>query len=82
MGSVERILERMARSKSGWRFNDIEKVYGGLGFEIREGGKHRIYIHPKYPELRATVTRSRSVAVGYVDHLLSLASRLRELEGD
>lgn len=80
MSSVERLLERMRRSKAGWTFDDLEKLYVGLGFEMREGGKHRIYIHPKFPELRATVTRSRSLAKGYVEHALHLAKRLKEME--
>ncbi len=80
MPSIERLLERMRRSKAGWSFADLEKLYVGLGFEVREGGKHRLYIHPKYPELRATVTRSRSLAKGYVEHALQLATRLKEME--
>ena len=80
MASVERLLERMRRSKAGWRLADLEKLYVGLGFEAREGGKHRIYIHPEFPELRATVTRSRSLAKGYIEHALHLAKRLKEME--
>ena len=80
MPSVERLLESMRRSKSGWSSDDLEKLYLGLGFEFREGGKHRVYIHPKFPELRATVTRSRSLAKGYIDHALDIAKRLEELE--
>ena len=82
MPSVERLLERMRRSKAGWVSDDLEKLYVGLGFEMREGGKHRIYIHPKFPELRATVTRSRSLAKGYIEHALHLAKRLKEMEAE
>ena len=80
MGKVDRLLERMRRSKAGWTFHDLETLYLGLGFEFDEGGKHRLYIHPKYPILRAAVTRSRSLAVGYVDHAVKLADKLKELE--
>ena len=79
---VERLLERMRRSKAGWTFTDLEKLYLGLGFTMREGGKHRLYIHPKFPELRATVTRSRSLAKGYIEHALHLAKRLKEMEAE
>jgi len=76
----------MRRSKAGWTFNDLEKLYLGLGFEMREGGSHRLYIHPKFPKLRATVTRSRSLAKGYIDHAVKLADELerreREHEGE
>jgi hypothetical protein len=82
MPSVERLLERMRRSKAGWTSADLERLYVGLGFEVREGGKHRVYIHPKYPELRATVTRSHSLAKGYVEHALHLAKRLKEMEAE
>ena len=80
MSSVDRLLERMRRSKAGWTSDDLEKLYLGLGFEMREGKKHRVYIHPKFTELRATVTRSRSLATGYIEHALQLAVRLKEKE--
>jgi predicted RNA binding protein YcfA (HicA-like mRNA interferase family) len=70
----------MRQSKAGWRFGDLERVYLGLGFEVVEGGKHRLYIHPKFPELRATVARSRSLPIGYVQHALKLAERLKQME--
>ena len=75
-------MERMRRSKAGWTSDDLDKLYVGLGFEAREGGKHRIYIHPELPELRATVTRSRSLAKGYIDHALHLARKLKEMEAE
>ena len=78
MSSVERLLERMRRSKDGWSYVDLHRLYIGLGFDMREGGKHRIYIHPIFPELRATVTRSRSLAKGYIQHALYLAARIKE----
>jgi hypothetical protein len=80
MPPIEHLLESMRRSKGGWSADDLEKLYVGLGFEFREGGKHRVYIHPKFPELRATVTRSRSLAKGYIEHALHLAKRLEEME--
>lgn len=80
MPPVDDLLERMRRSKGGWSADDLERLYVGLGFEFREGAKHRIYIHPRFPELRATVTRSRSLAKGYIDHALRMAKALEELE--
>ena len=80
MSSGHRILEKMRQTKSGWRFADLEKVYLSLGFEFREGKKHRLYMHPRFTELRATVTRSRSLAKGYIEHALHLAKRLEEME--
>ena len=80
MPAVDDLLERMRRSKGGWSADDLEKLYIGLGFESREGAKHRVHIHARFPELRATVTRSRSLAKGYIDHALRIAKRLEELE--
>jgi len=80
MPGVENLLKRMRRSKAGWTYVDLDNLYRGLGFKVREGGKHRVYIHPQFPELRATVTRSRSLAKGYIEHALGLANRLSELE--
>jgi len=82
MSSVEQLLEHMRHSKAGWTADDLEKVYVGLGFKYREGGKHRIYFHPVYHELRATVTRSRSLPKSYIDHALYLADRLKQLESE
>ena len=75
-------MPRVDRSKAGWTFADLERLYVGLGFEIREGGKYRLYIHPKFPQLRATVTRSRSLAKGYIEHALDLAERLSKMEAE
>ena len=80
MPGVDRLLDRMRRGKAGWTFADLERLYVGLGFKIREGGKYRLYIHPKFPQLRATVTRSRSLAKGYIEHALNLAERLSKME--
>ena len=80
MTDIEHLLTIMRRTKNGWSCDDLDKLYIGLGFIMREGGKHRIYIHPKYPELMATVTRTRSLAKGYISHALHLADSLREKE--
>ena len=80
MSRAEDLLDRMRRSKAGWTYADLDNLYRGLGFKVREGGKHRIYIHPRFSQLRATVTRSRSLAKGYIKHALDLADRLSEME--
>jgi hypothetical protein len=35
-----------------------------------EGGSHTIYIHEKYPDLRATVARHGELAKGYARHAI------------
>ena len=82
MTDIEHLLERMRRTKDGWSYDDLDRLYIGFGFIMREGGKHRIYIHPTFPELRATVARSRSLAKGYIRHALYLIDRLKEMEAN
>ena len=70
----------MKESKAGWQFNDLDRLYRYYGFKVREGGKHCVYTHPKYPKLKATVTRSRSLAIGYIQCAIKQIEQLRELE--
>jgi hypothetical protein len=72
----------MRRSKGGWRLNDLDTLYRGFGFDRKEGGKHCLFVHPVFPDLRATVTRSSTIPVGYVTHAVrtidALLARERE----
>jgi hypothetical protein len=81
MTSAEKLYQRMRRTKAGWRPSDLDKLYRGFGFEVVEGAKHTLYIHPEFPNLRATVTRGRSLAVGYIEHALELIKALKERRG-
>lgn len=78
MSKAEKLLEKMRNSKVGWTFNDLHTLYVGFGFEFREGGKHTIYIHPDFPELRATVARHSPLPVGYIQHAMKLIDNLKE----
>lgn len=60
---------------------DLDRLYLGFGFERVEGGKHVLYIHPKYHDLRATVTRSTSIPKGYVSHAVQLIDVMIDREG-
>lgn len=80
MSQADKLFERMRNSKSGWRADDLHTLYIGFGFEFRHGGKHTIYIHHEFPELRATVARHRSLAIGYIQHAISLIERLKRLK--
>lgn len=82
MSRSDKLLEKMRRSKTGWKFNDLESLYIKFGFEKYEGGKHTMYIYPNFPELRATVTRHKSLAIGYIQHAIKLIDRLKELKED
>jgi len=39
-----------------------------------------VYIHSMYPQLRASVTRSHTLPVGYVQHALKLIEELKSLQ--
>ena len=82
MSSAEKLLARMRQSKSGWGFHDLDTLYRGFGFEVREGGKHTMYIHPHFPQLRATVARHRSLPIGYIQHAIQLIDQLKKIEGE
>ena len=81
MSKAEKLLNKMRTSKAGWSFEDLEVLYTGFGFEKREGGKHTVYIHPDFPELRATVARHRTLAAGYIQHAISLIDQLNQQKG-
>lgn len=82
MREAEKILARMRASKADWGCTDLERLYLGFGFEMEQGSRHTMFIHPRYPQLRATVGRHRSLAVGYVHHAISTIDELLRLEAD
>jgi hypothetical protein len=76
------LLERMRLSKAGWRLDDLTTLYLGYGFEMIEGGKHRLFIHPEHRDLRATVTRARDLPKGYVSCAVRLVTELLKREAE
>ena len=71
----------MRRSKADWRLGDLHRLYTGFGFEWEEGGKHRLYRHPRYLDIRATVTRSSgALPPGYVSTAVKPIDTLLERE--
>lgn len=54
--------------------------YVGFGFEVTEGKKHRLYVHAKYSQLRATVTRARDLPAGYITYAVRLIEQLLDME--
>ena len=81
MSSAEKLFERAQRTKAGWRLEELRRLYKGYGFDVEEGAKHIMFIHPKYPQLAATVTRKRTLAVGYISRAVELITALNELAG-
>jgi len=80
MPKADKLLEKMRNSKAGWSADDLHALYVSFGFDFRQGGKHTIYIHPDFPELRATVARHSTLAVGYIQHAISLIDKLKKLK--
>jgi len=66
---------------AGWKPQDLDGLYRYHGFKVREGGKHCIYWHPKYPFLIATVKRSNNLGKGYIRDAINLVDKLIKLEG-
>ena len=78
---AEKTLVRMRNSQSGWRRTKIDSVYEGFGFIITSGANHDIVVHPDFPQLRATLTRSSgALHRAYVQYLIKLVDKLGELQ--
>jgi len=80
MSKAEKLLEKMKHTKHGWTPDDLHTLYTGFGFTYREGGNHRIYHHPNYPNMMVTVARHGSLVVGYIQFAIKMVERLKELE--
>lgn len=88
-GDLE-LLEQMRRRRSGWGEDDLDRLYRSFGFReiTRPRAPHRVYVHPDYLDLHASVGRHRSLAKGYattavrlIDTLLARQRRATEREG-
>jgi hypothetical protein len=80
MTAAEKLRQRMQQTKAGWTPDDLDRLYRGFGFRMRNGEKHRVYIHDQYPRLRATVRRSTPLPKGYIETALELLSELDRLQ--
>ena len=79
--SAEKLFTKMTASKSGWGADDLDALYTGFGFEKKEGRRHALYMHPRFPGLVATVARHRDLATGYVQHAVKLIQLVKVMEG-
>jgi hypothetical protein len=78
---AEKLLERMRRSKSGWKRKDFDTLYEGFGFTIRSGSSHDIVSHPDFPELRDTLPRhSGELGKSYAKDAVKLVDELLRLQ--
>jgi len=74
-----KLREDMKNNKSGWGQSDLDTLYRGYGFELREGGKHRMYAHPAFPQLHESVSRQNDLPPGYAQSALKLITELERL---
>lgn len=76
-GTAVKLRADMENNKSGWGQDDLDTLYAGYGFALRQGGKHRMYYHPYFPQLHESVSRQNDLPPGYAQSALKL---MRELE--
>jgi hypothetical protein len=78
------LLEQMRRRRGGWGEDDFDRLYRSFGFReiTRPPAPHLVYIHPEFPDLRATVGRHRSLAKGYASTAVRLIDTLRARQVD
>lgn len=72
------LLEQMRRTRSGWGQNDFDRLYRSFAFReiTRRRAPHRVYVHPEFTDLRATVGRHRALAKGYATTAVRLIDTL------
>jgi hypothetical protein len=79
---AKKLREAMIQSPAGWGPDDLGTLYQGYGFDVREGTKHRLFVHPQFRQIRATIPRHSYLAVSYVRQALKDLERLEALEAE
>lgn len=81
--SSEKLFEKAKKTQSGWKRQEIDRLYEGFGFIIRQGSSHDIVSHPDYPHLRQTLPRQRKIKPVYVRQAVKLIiTLLNQQEND
>ena len=77
----ERLLQSLKDSKADVGSRTLDRLYTSFGFDKREGGKHIIYFHPRYPWLQASVSRKKKgMAIGHVTTAIKLVEKTKALD--
>lgn len=77
------LLEKMRRSKSGWKRKDVDHLYESYGFIIENRSNHDVAKHPDYPNLpRVTLPRSRKVKKYIIRQAIKTIDRLIQLKNE
>lgn len=75
-----KLLGRMRASKTGWKRNDLDRLYEGFGLIIKHGGGHDKVYHPDYPQIFAFLPRHTKLARGYVEEAVKNIDKLISLK--
>lgn len=78
-GNAEKLRADMENNKSGWGQSDLDALYTGYGFVLRQGNKHRFYSHPYFPQLHDSVSRQNDLPPGYAASALKNIAELERL---
>jgi hypothetical protein len=72
------LLQQMRLRRSDWGEDDLDRLYRSFGLReiTRPRAPHRVYVHPEFPDLRATVARHRLLAKGYATTAVRLIDAL------
>lgn len=81
-GTAVKLRADMENNKSGWGQSDLDTLYSGYGFVLRQGGKHRMYYHPAFPQLHQSVSRQNDLPPGYAQSALKLLVELERLTAE
>lgn len=81
-GTAMKLRADMENNKNGWGQSDLDTLYTGYGFVLRQGGKHRMYYHPAFPQLHQTVSRQNDLPPGYAQSALKLLAELERLTAE
>lgn len=78
-GTAVKMRADMENNKSGWGQDDLDTIYTGYDFTLRQGGKHRMYTHPFFSQLHQSVSRQNDLPPGYAQSALKLIAELERL---
>jgi hypothetical protein len=72
-----KLLEKMRNNSHGWMLNDLDTLLSAWGFQHRNGAKHNVYNHPRFPDLRLTIPHDRRAPAVYVDDAVALVDEIQ-----
>lgn len=74
------LLEKMRRSKSGWKRKDLDALYESYGFEIQHRSNHDVARHPDYPQFRPTLPRHKKLGKYLITQAIKTIDKLIKLQ--